>query len=91
MKLENQEIPQCVEMCSDVHYSDDNHQTAIDDYAANIFEAMDSTAKNTLPSIGGGGNKSNRESKNVTGWSERVTLFKKDAMFCNSICHLVSQ
>ena len=42
VKLENLEIPQCVEMCSDVHCSDDNHQTAIDDYAASIFEALDS-------------------------------------------------
>ena len=85
MKLENLEIPSCVEMCSDVHCNDDNHQTAIDDYAANIFEALDSTAKNTLPSVGGGGNNGNKESKNIIGWSERVKPFKDDAMFWNSI------
>ena len=84
-KLRELEIPLCAGNCNDIHCKDAEHIDNIDDYASNVFELLESTAKDTLPITGGKQKKENTKPHNVPGWSLRVKPFKDSAMFWHSI------
>ena len=83
-KLSNLETPQCVD-CVDVHCKDLTHIDNIDDYAGNIFEILEVTAKDSLPTKGGPKRRKDTTHRNIPGWTESVKPFKDSAMFWHSI------
>ena len=55
---------------------DAEHIDKIDEYASNIFDLLESTAKDTLPTIGGQNKKKDVDTKKIPGWTENVKPFK---------------
>ena len=84
-KLRELEIPPCARDCNDVHCKDAEHIDNVDDYASNVFELLESTAKDTLPITGGKRNEEENTKPKVPGWSLHVKPFKDSAMFWHSI------
>ena len=68
VKLDNIEIPNCAQDCSDVHCSNDDHIEAIDNYTEKVFESLDLTAKQALPNIGGKKEDRKLQSKEEYSW-----------------------
>ena len=55
----------------------------IEDYTLSVLVAIEESAKETLPSIGGGGG--NRKYKTVAGWNEHVKPFYQESKFWHSV------
>ena len=84
-KLKELEIPPCARDCNDVHCKDAEHIDNVANYASNVFELLESTAKDTLPITGGKRNEEENTKPKVPGWSLHVKPFKDSAMFWHSI------
>ena len=52
------------------------HIDKIDEFASDIFDFLESTAKDTLPTIGGQNKKKDVDTKKIPGWTENVKPFK---------------
>ena len=79
-KLNSIQVPSCI-YCEDLHCQ--HHSVMIEDYTLSVLEAIEESAKETLPSIGGGGG--NRKYKTVAGWNEHVKPFYQESKFWHSV------
>ena len=80
-KLNSVPVPGCVH-CMDLQCS--VHTEELEDYTMNVLEALESAAKECLPSTGGGSN-NKQHSFVVPGWSEYVKPYSEDSKFWHAV------
>ena len=79
-KLNSIQVPSCLH-CENLHCHD--HSAMIEDYTLEVLEAIEDSAKKTLPSVGGvGGDKKTRK---VAGWNEYVKPYHQESKFWHSV------
>ena len=69
-KLNSLETPECID-CLDLHCQ--AHTINIEDYTMNILNAIEESAKESLPMLGGGSGGGQNKSKQVDWYSKRFT------------------
>ena len=77
-------IPTQVSECKDVHCRDPIHLEACDWYTAEIMEAIQDSAENSLP-VPKGESEANDKKKITTGFNTNVKPFKEKALFWNAV------
>ena len=75
-KLNNIEVPESILQCKNVHCT--GHSEDIDEYCADVLDAVDNAAWKNLPVTGGEGKK---ENKHIVGWNEMVKPYQDEANF----------
>ena len=49
-----------------------NYSGLVEDYTLSVLEAIENSAKDSLPPVGGGGGKGSQQQHGVAGWYEYV-------------------
>ena len=82
-KLNSVLEPDCVK-CLDLHCQ--VHTEELEDYTMSVLEAVESAAKECLPSSGGGGGEcSSKRQHLIPGWSEHVKPFCEESKFWGAV------
>ena len=82
-KLNTLQLPSCVH-CLDIKCQDLHHRDEMEDYTLGLMEAMESAAKESLPTIGGNKKSENKKNK-IAGWNQYVKPYADECDFWHKV------
>ena len=80
-RLNNISMPPCLTNCTNVHCTDEEHKTALDDLMIEVLLSIEDVAKAHIPTP----NISNKKSTCIPNWNSEIKCFKEKAQFWRAV------